>query len=268
MVESAVRPLVDVSAAGHAEVSRDAGPPPRTSVLLPAYNEERGLATVLEKLQPLLDSSYEIVVVDDGSHDRTALVAERHGVRVIRHLVNRGKGAAMQSGLLHMRGDRVITVDADDTYPAEAIPEIAAALDTYELVLTTRRSGRFNISPVNRVGNAVFRHAISAVAGRPLSDPLSGLYGLRRHLVDRLNLRSNGFGIEAEIVIKAGRLHAHTLEVPIVYRPRIGESKLHPVRDGLVIGRTIVSMARTKSPHDLAPAPVDAGEYELQTAGR
>jgi glycosyltransferase involved in cell wall biosynthesis len=268
MVGRTARSLVDVPADGHVEVSRDAEPQPRTSVLLPAYNEERGLATVLEKLQRLLDRSYEIVVVDDGSHDRTALVAERHGVRVIRHHVNRGKGAAMQSGLLHVRGDRVITVDADDTYPAEAIPEIAAALDTYELVLTTRRSGRFNISPVNRVGNAMFRRAISTVAGYPASDPLSGLYGLRRHLLDRLNLVSNGFGIEAEIVIKAGRLRARTLELPIVYRPRVGESKLHPVRDGLVIGRTIVSMARAKPPRDVAPAPVEAGEHEFLTAGR
>jgi glycosyltransferase involved in cell wall biosynthesis len=196
-------------------------------------------------------------------------VAEWHGVRLIRHAINRGKGAAMRSGLLHARGERVIVIDADDTYPIEAIPAMSDALATYDLVLATRRSGRANISPVNRLGNAAFRRAISFAAGRALSDPLSGLYGLRRHLLDRLNLVSNGFGIEAEIVIKAARVRANVLELPIAYRPRLGESKLRPLRDGLVIGRTILSLAGrhpVHKPSDARGAGADQTEERALAA--
>jgi glycosyltransferase involved in cell wall biosynthesis len=227
---------------------------PHTTVLLPAYNEELGLGTVLGKLRSVLDAGFEILVVDDGSQDETAAVADAHGCRVVRHTVNRGKGRAMQTGFAHAQGSRVITMDADDTYPAEAVPFIAAALDQYEMVVGTRQTGRFNISPLNRLGNAVFRQVISVAAGRAVSDPLTGFYGMRRTLIDRLSLTSEGFGIEAEIMIKTARLNASTLEIPIVYGSRIGSSKLNPVRDGLIIGRTILaqSMVRTRVPVEVA----------------
>ena len=222
-------------------------PMPTTSVLLPAYNEEGGMATVLAKLSQVLDATYEIIVVDDGSQDSTALVAELHGAHVIRHGTNRGKGAALQTGFAYARGTKIITLDADDTYPVESVPELADALDHYEMVVGTRQAGRSNISPLNRFGNGVFRHAISLAAGRRVSDPLTGLYGLQRHVLRRMNLTSLGFGIEAEIVIKAGRLGATVLEIPIHYGPRIGQSKLSPVRDGLIIGRTIASLALSRT---------------------
>lgn len=231
----------DLLAAGRSDAAL-----PTTTVLLPAYNEEHGLATVLVKLSRLLDATYEIVVVDDGSSDRTALMAELHGAHLIRHGSNRGKGSAFQTGLAYARGAKVITLDADDTYPVEAVPELVDALDRYDMVVGTRQAGRSNISPFNRFGNAVFRHAIGLAAGRRVSDPLTGLYGLQRDMLRRMNLTSVGFGIEAEIVIKAGRLGATVLEIPINYRPRIGESKLSPVRDGLIIGRTVASLALSR----------------------
>ena len=221
-------------------------PVPTTSVLLPAYNEELGVAAVLAKLSRVLDGTCEIVVIDDGSRDRTALVAEIHGAHVIRHGSNRGKGAALQTGMAFARGTKIITLDADDTYPVEAIPELIDSLDRYDMVVGTRQAGRSNISPLNRFGNEVFRHAISLAAGRRVSDPLTGLYGLQREMLRRMNLTSQGFGIEAEIVIKAGRLRATVFEIPINYRPRIGQSKLNPVRDGLIIGRTIASLALSR----------------------
>ena len=221
---------------------------PTVSVVLPAYNEEAGLAVVLGRLRDVLDDSYEIVVVDDGSSDMTASVAAAHDCRLIRHETNRGKGAALQTALDHVRGEYVVFVDADDTYPCEAIPLMVRALETNDMVIGVRQSGRFNISPVNRVGNAFFRALISIAAGRHVADPLTGLYALRRGLLERIAIRSQGFGIEAEIVIKAGRAGARIQEIPVDYRPRIGESKLRPLRDGMVITRTIWRVAHSQLP--------------------
>jgi glycosyltransferase involved in cell wall biosynthesis len=214
-----------------------------TSVIIPAYNEEEGVGVVIRQLQEAVDDSYELIVVDDGSTDRTAEAAALPGVTVIRHEQNRGKGAALVTGFDAASTDRLITLDADGTYPAEMVPVLADALREHDLVVGVRQGGRENISPLNRAGNAFFRFAISVAARRRVGDPLTGLYGIRRSAIDRMDLRSNGFGIEAEIAIKAGRLGLSAIEFPIDYRSRIGTSKLHPWRDGMVILRTIQSHA-------------------------
>jgi hypothetical protein len=230
------------------------------SVVIPAYNEERGLSAVLARLQAVLTSNAEVVVVDDGSDDATAAVARRCGARVFRHPHNLGKGAALATALERVRGERIVVMDADDTYPVDAIAAMVEALATHDLVLGRRGLGRDNISPLNRLGNAFFGISVSLAAGRRIEDPLTGLYAFRRSLANHLALRSSGFGIEAEIVIKASRLGASLCEIPITYRRRIGESKLSPFRDGLVILRTIASLMGGRVPSVVAPAlePSDA----------
>lgn len=218
-----------------------AAPTIRTTVLLPAFNEEAGLAVVLAKLQRTLDDSYELLVIDDGSTDKTAMVAELMGARLVRHATNQGKGAAITTGMSVARGEKLIFIDADDTYPVEMIPAIASALDEADVVITARRDG-MNISPFNRLGNTVFRFVIRHVAGSPVRDPLTGLYGLRREVAEGMQLRSRGFGVEAEMVIKAGRMGVRIVDMPIEYSRRIGQSKLNPIRDGLVISWTIASL--------------------------
>jgi glycosyltransferase involved in cell wall biosynthesis len=242
-----VRPIPHPSTRGLAPdllASRpfDGAARPVASIILPAYNEEHGIAAVLRSLRPVLDGRYEVIVVDDGSTDRTALVAELWGARVVRHEVNRGKGAALRTGFQASAADHLVTLDADGTYPVRAIPELVRLLEHgHGMAIGTRR-GRGSMSPVNRMGNHLFRTAISVTARRRVRDPLSGMYGLRRDVVERLDLRSEGFGIETEIVIKAARAGASIVEIPIEYAERIGESKLNPWRDGLVISRTIATL--------------------------
>ena len=220
----------------------EGGVRPLVSIILPAYNEERGIAAVLSSLRPVLDHRYDVIVVDDGSTDRTAIVAELWGARVVRHEVNRGKGAALRTGFQASAADHLVTLDADGTYPVSAIPELVRLLEDGHGMAIGTRQGRGSMSPVNRVGNHVFRAAISITARRRVRDPLSGMYGLRRDVVERLDLRSEGFGIETEIVIKAARAGASIVEIPVEYAERIGDSKLHAWRDGLVISRTIASL--------------------------
>ena len=222
--------------------------PPLATVLIPAYNERHGLPPMLVRLRPLLDETYEVLVVDDGSTDGTATVAATLGARVISHTVNRGKAAAVRTGVAEARGLHIIVIDADDTYPVEDIPRVAEALKSTDFVIGVRRGGREYISPFNRLGNHFFGVLIGAFAGRRLADPLSGLYGLRRDSLQQMELASPGFGIEAEIAIKAGRWGLSMLELPVDYRPRIGISKLSPIRDGILILKTALVHARWRSP--------------------
>jgi hypothetical protein len=139
--------------------------------------------------------------------------------------------------------DRIVAMDADSTYPASAIGRVAELLDGNDYVSAARRTGRAHIPLVNRIGNAVIAGAIRLVSGSRLEDPLTGMYGLRRAALERLDLRSDGFGLETEIAIKAARAGLRTAQIRIAYGQRAGTSKLNPIRDGLAIGRTILQLA-------------------------
>ena len=212
------------------------------TVVLPAYNEERGLSALLPSLLELSRDRFEVVVVDDGSTDATASLAEAFGCRVVRHAANAGKGVAVRTGLMAARGEKVIVMDADDTYPVDAVVEIINRLDDCEMVVGTRTLGRKNIPLLNRFGNALLTSAIRLASGSRWTDPLTGLYGLRRSALERLDLRSTGFSLEAEIAIKSVGLGLRVVDHPIAYRARAGASKLHPVRDGIRIAAVINSL--------------------------
>jgi len=218
------------------------------TVILPAFNEAAGLAHVLSQLGQVLDRHSEIIVVDDGSSDGTASVAEEHGCRLIRHDSNRGKGAAVRAGFSSARGQAVVVMDADGTYPAAAIPQMVELLSGYHLVRCVRRSGSEHMPAINRVGNRIFDSLLARTHGLDGGDHLSGMYGLRREVVLGMNLEAEGFDIEAEIGIKAraGGLRAATL--PIDYQPRLGEKKLRPWRDGLQILGRILAMILIYNP--------------------
>lgn len=210
-----------------------------TTIIIPAYNEEKGLPIVLRKILNLIDASYEVLVVDDGSTDQTARVARKFPCRLISHGVNFGKGKAMMTGIREARGSKVIFIDADDTYPPETILDIAAALDDYDYVVASRSNGQRNIPAFNRIGNAIFRNSIRYFYGFTGYDPLTGLYGLKKEHLEKMDLNSRGFGIEAEIAIKAGTMGLKIKDIPIVYGERIGEAKLNGLKDGYRIACTI-----------------------------
>jgi len=204
------------------------------TVIVPAYNEAQGLAVVLDKLFRVVDDTYEVIVVDDGSTDRTAEVAEGFPCRLIRHKVNRGKGGALKTGVRHARSEAVVWLDADDTYPVEPIPAMVAALqDSYDLVYASRRSSRTHIPAFNRIGNALFRWAIRGFYGFQPYDPCTGLCGVRKEHLESMQLQATKFAIEPEIAMKAGRMKLRMLDIPIEYRPRIGQAKLNSIKAGL-----------------------------------
>ncbi len=211
----------------------------KTSIIIPAYNEETGLPVVLKKVFAIIDNSYEVIVVDDGSIDATREVTSQFPCRLISHETNQGKGQAMKTGIANAQCSNIIFIDADNTYPVEIIPNITHGLEDFDMVVASRVKGQGNIPALNRIGNAIFRGLISLSGFRP-HDPLTGLYGIKKLHLERMRLRSTGFGIESEIAIKAGRMQLKTLDIPIEYRRRLGKAKLNGLRDGWRILKTIV----------------------------
>ena len=153
--------------------------PVKHSIVVPAYNEEKAIGVVLDALHAVVDDSYEIIVVDDGSADRTKEAAKSKTCRVISLTQNRGKGAAMRMGLRYARGENVIFIDADGTYPADMVPKIVSQLEQADMVVAHRMTGK-NIHPFNRFGNWLFSKLIQKLYGSSVFDPLSGLYGLKK----------------------------------------------------------------------------------------
>jgi Glycosyl transferase family 2 len=228
---------------------------PDISILIPAYNEEAGLAAVLDKVQRVIDDRYEVIVIDDGSDDATFEVASRFPFRVISHAKNAGKGAAMRTGMQAARAERVIFIDADDSYPVELIPHMAEKLIWSDLVFGERNNGRDNIPFFNRLGNRAIGGLLSLLYGFKGTDPLSGFYGLRKEHFQQMQIKSSGFAIEAEIALKSARMGLRIDGFPITYRERLGDSKLRAVQDGYRIGQTILRMLTLYSPSTVFVLP-------------
>lgn len=217
------------------------------TILLPARNEETGIEATFAALpiERLTELGYplEILVADGHSHDRTRDVAESYGARVLQQL-GKGKGRAVRGALDRARGDHIVMLDADATYPAQAIPAFVALLEEgYDVVMGSRFAGQIEdgaMKPVNRVGN----HGLSALAsllyGRRTTDVCTGMWAFRKDAVQNLALTSTHFEVEAELFARSARAGLRIAEVPIRYAPREGVTKLGSVRDGLRIGAALV----------------------------
>lgn len=235
------------------EPSTDPSPAPAdhissTSVILPAFNEAEAIPGVIADLRSHLSADVEIIVVDDGSTDDTAGVADNSGVIVVRHQRNLGKGAAMATGVAAASGERLVFMDADASYPAAAIPQLVQMLDDHDIVRGERPLDSPNIPRLNRIGNRAFNRLLASFHQLEGNDLMSGLYAMTRDAYQHLGLESAGFDIEVEIGIKARRRGLRLGTVDIDYLPRVGTKKLRPVADGLNIMARAAGIALLYSP--------------------
>jgi dolichol-phosphate mannosyltransferase len=220
---------------------------PSVTILLPAKNEEDGIeATFAELPIPrLLELGYpvEILVADGRSHDRTRDVALAHGARVVQQL-GKGKGRGVRSALDVAKGEYVVMLDADATYPARAIPAFIATLDEgYDVVMGSRFQGR--IAPgamkrLNRVGNHGLSLLASLLYRRRCTDVCTGMWAFRREVVRGLGLTSKHFEVEAELFARSAMAGLRVTELPITYGCRAGETKLGSIGDGVKIGMALL----------------------------
>ena len=196
------------------------------SIIVPAYNEEKGLGIVLEKIFRSVNGNCEVIVVDDGSGDATAEVASGFACRKISHVTNRGKGEALKTGVRHSKGDHVIFIDADDTYPAEVIPQMAEALESCDVVYGSRTNGRDNIPRFNRVGNAIFQNLIKYIYGFKASDYCTGLYGMKKRYLEMMDIKMSQnvlIGLAAFLIALWATMSLDRRESPTAERPSLME---------------------------------------------
>jgi hypothetical protein len=229
------------------------------SVVIPAYNEEGGIAQIIERVlsvRPRMKrsgvSDLELIVVDDGSQDGTADIADQYSqVRLIRHLTNRGYGAALKTGFSHARGNLLGFLDADGTYPPEHFPDLCrvALNEEADLVIGSRMSGTDSEMPlVRRIGNFVFANLVSLLGNHRVSDSASGMRVIRREALPRLYPLPDGLNFTPVMSTRALHENIRWCEVPIPYKERVGRSKLSVVRDGMRFLRTIVWTALNYNP--------------------
>jgi glycosyltransferase involved in cell wall biosynthesis len=202
-----------------------------TSVVIPAFNEEGGIASVVASLRAVADFR-EVLVVDDGSTDATADRAREAGARVVRHPYNKGNGAAVKTGIREAQGDVVLLLDADGQHdPAEALGLIGP-IGVHDLVIGAR-SAR-DQSLVRATGNAVFQLLAGWLTGRPIPDLTSGFRAARRdRLLEILHLLPNGFSYPTTSCLAFLKAGHNVAFVPIAARPRVGKSKIRVFRDGV-----------------------------------
>lgn len=241
------------------EVGRSEQPatPQMLSVVIPAYNEEDGIAAIIERVlavEPALAEiglSLELLVVDDGSKDRTAEIVRQYPtVRLLQHSPNRGYGAALKTGFHAGCGDLLGFLDADGTYPPESFPVLCQAIfDGADVVVGSRRSGAESGMPfVRRVGNFIWANLVTALSGRPVVDPASGMRVFRRDALPRLYPLPDGLNFTPVMSTRAVHEGLKFAEIPMPYEERAGRSKLSVVRDGMRFLQTIIWTALTYNP--------------------
>jgi glycosyltransferase involved in cell wall biosynthesis len=210
----------------------------RVSVVLPCLDEEDAIATVVDQAWAGIAASGhsgEVIVVDNGSTDRSAEIARAHGARVVTEKT-RGYGAAYLTGLEEARGEFVVMADADGTYPLDELAPFVERLERGDdLVIGSRFDGRIHHGAMpwaNRyLGNPFLTGLLNVLFGVKVSDAHCGMRAIRRDALPALDLHSTGMELASEMVFKAYRRRLSVGELPIEYFPRTGESKLRRSRD-------------------------------------
>ncbi len=222
-------------------------PEKEVCIIIPALNEEDTIAKVIEEIpkEYMEGKGYrvDIIVVDNGSTDRTKQIAEERGARVILEPM-RGKGRAITTAFGTVSGDFIFILDADYTYPATYIPQMLEVLEAgYDVVLGSRLRGQIEkgaMTRINWIGNHLLAFLASILYGSWISDLCTGCWGFRGAVVKDLRLDAIGFELEANMFAQIARKGYRIGEVPIAYRPRPTPTKLNRWRDGYRIARTLI----------------------------
>jgi glycosyltransferase involved in cell wall biosynthesis len=206
---------------------------PQVSVVIPCLDEEAAIGDVVDESWRGLERcgrSGEVIVVDNGSTDRSAEIAADAGATVIRE-PRRGYGRAYLTGLAQARGEYVVMGDGDGTYPMARLGSFVDALDAgSDLVLGSRFEGRIHSGAMpwshRWIGNPILTGMLNRLFGVRVSDAHCGMRAIRRSAIPLLDLHSTGMEFASEMVFKAFRRRLEVREIPIDYFPRTGESKL------------------------------------------
>ena len=212
----------------------------KISVVIPTLNEEKNLPRVLNELPDYIS---EVIVVDGHSKDKTVEIAGKYNARVI--FDDTGKGSALRKGMKTASGDIIIMMDADCSHIPNEIPLLIAGIESgYDICMGSRfiqGGGSEDITLLRKLGNKFFVFLVNLLWGMNYSDLCYGYRSLRKDCIDKLDLESDGFGIETEISIRAAKKGLRVLEVPSFEKARhSGEGKLRTFHDGWIILKRIL----------------------------
>jgi len=228
------------------------------SVIIPVYNEEDGIAEIITRVLAVHPELYqigidvlELIVVDDGSSDRTVeIVRSIPEVRLIIHPVNKGYGAALKTGFSAGKGKLLGFLDADGTYPPDFFPKLClAGLNGAQLVVGSRRSGADSEMPlVRKIGNFFWSSLVSLICGTRVIDPASGMRVFHKDILEEIYPLPDGLNFTPVMSTRALHEGISLVEIPITYKERQGRSKLNVIRDGILFLQTILWTAMYYNP--------------------
>ncbi|NJE25873.1 glycosyltransferase family 2 protein [Thermococcus sp. MV5] len=223
----------------------------KTLIVIPAYNEELTIGSVVALARKYGD----VLVVDDGSNDRTSEIAKEAGALVIRHKTNLGKGRALKTAFeyaLSREYDAIVTMDADGQHNPDEIPLLLDPITKGEvdLVIGSRylNGSKKEIPLYRRLGLWVLNKS-TKVASNIDVDSQSGFRAMNRKALEKLDLNSNGYSIETDMIVKASERGIRLMEVPITVRYDVpNKHKKNPFTHGLGVLASIVSLIGYKRP--------------------
>ena len=200
------------------------------SIIIPAFNEEESIIEVIDRIKKAWCDSglpYEIIVVDDGSTDKTFELAASQDVRVLQHTHNRGYGASLKTGIKESRYNWILITDGDGTYPLEQTPSFLEFIPEYDMVVGARIGKNTNIPFIRRPAKWFLRKLAGFIAGKKIPDLNSGLRIFRKDLsLEFSYLYPNGFSYTSTITM-AFLTHGYNVKyVPIDYHKRKGKSSI------------------------------------------
>ena len=225
------------------------------SVIIPVYNEELTIGNIIDRTKTAMQQiglKYEVIVVDDHSYDKSLEVAGRHGVKLYTLKEHLGKGYALRAGFAKAKGDVIVTIDSDGSHRPEELQRVLTPVlkDKTDLVIGSRYLNQKNVAArkLNAFGVRIFNFLIQLLTGTAITDSQSGYRAMKRQILNTQRLKSGGYEIESEMLVKTAKEGFRVAEVPISFEQRTyGRSGVDPMVDGSKILLSIVLAYKTPS---------------------
>ncbi|MEM2420024.1 MAG: glycosyltransferase family 2 protein [Candidatus Bathyarchaeia archaeon] len=222
---------------------------PLVSIVIPVFNEEPTVGNVIERVKAAIERMnlpYEILVIDDCSTDNSLEVSKSKKVKVYQLERHMGKGYALRLGFKEAKGEIIVTLDSDGSHKPEELPMMLEPIlrDEADLVVGSRFLSRENVfsNKLNKIGVQLFNLLIRILTGKATTDSQSGYRAFKSAVLEKIQLKSKGYEIESEMLVKALKSGFKSKEVSISFEQRTyGKSKLAPFRDGIKIFMSILA---------------------------
>ncbi len=219
------------------------------SVVIPVFNEELTIGNVIERLTLVMKKhgfKYEIIVVDDFSTDRSLEFSKSLGAKVISLKAHMGKGYALRAGFARVTGEIITTIDSDGSHRPEELPRLLTPIlqNKSDLVIGSRYIDQTPVvaRKLNAAGVRLFNLLVKILTKKDVSDSQSGYRVMKKAVLKNMRLKSSGYEIESEMLVKTAIQCFRVIEVPISFEQRTyGTSSLDPIVDGFKILLSILS---------------------------